>query len=83
MKGTGLKDMKVFIEQSLNPEVYAEEERLRNGQTFLHFDCLCGSANQKTGKECEKRQNGAMFSSVPKAPLQNLLCPRSRDRLQL
>lgn len=75
--------MKVFIEQRLNPEVYAEEERLWNGQPFLHFDCLCGSANQKTGKECEKRQNGEMFSSVPNAPLKNLLCQRNGDKLRL
>lgn len=82
-KQKALKDMKVFMEQSLSPEVFAEEARLQNGQTFLHFDCLCGSATQKTGKECEKRQNGEMFSSVPNAPLENLLCERNEDRLRL
>lgn len=46
-----LKDMKVLIGQRGNREVYAEGERLLNCQAFLHFDCLCASANQKTGKE--------------------------------
>ena len=50
--GTGgvrgsLKDMKVLIGQRGNREVYAEGERLWNGQAFLHFDRLCASANQK------------------------------------
>lgn len=81
MKEKALKDMKVFMEQRLSPEVFAEEARLRNGQTFLHFDWLCGSANQKTGKACEKRQNGEMFSSVPNAPLESLLCRRNEDKL--
>lgn len=71
------------MEQRRSPEVFAEEARLRNGQTFLHFDCLCGSATQKTGKECEKRQNGEMFSRVPNAPLENPLCQRNEDKLRL
>ena len=58
-----LKDMKVLIGQRGNREVYAEGERLWNGQAFLHFDCLCASATQKTGKECEKGQNAGMLSS--------------------
>lgn len=43
-----LKDMKVLIAQRGNRQVYAESERLWNGQAFLHFDCLCSSANQRT-----------------------------------
>lgn len=46
-----LKDMKVLIGQRGNREVYAEGERLWNGQAFLHFDCLCVSANQKRERE--------------------------------
>lgn len=65
----GLKDMKVLIEQRGN----AEGERLWNGQAFLHFDCLCASANQKTGRECEKGQNAEMLSSFPKTPHENFL----------
>ncbi len=65
----GLKDMKVLIGQRGN----AEGERLWNGQAFLHFDCFCASANQKTGKERERRQNAEMLSSFPKTPLENFL----------
>lgn len=69
-----LKDMKVLIGQRGNREVYAEGERLWNGQAFLHFDCLCVSANLKTGgKEWEKEQNAGMLSSFPEAPLENFL----------
>lgn len=50
-----LKDMKVLIGQRGNREVYAEGERLWNGQAFLHFDCLCASANQKTGERVRER----------------------------
>lgn len=49
--GGSLKDMKVLIAQRGNREVYAESERLWNGQTFLHFDCFCSSANQRTREE--------------------------------
>lgn len=63
--------MTVLIGQRSNREVYAEGERLWNGQAFLHFDCLCASANQKTGKECEKGQNVGMLSNFLKAHLEN------------
>lgn len=66
-----LKDMKVLIGQRGYRKVYAEGERLWNGQAFLHFDCFCGSANQKTGKECKTGQNAGMLFS--KAPLENFL----------
>lgn len=72
-----------FVGQRQSPEVFAEEARLRNGQRFLRFDCLCGSANQKTGQECGRRQNGEMFSRFPKAPLHPLLCEGSEDKLRL
>lgn len=42
--------MKVLIGQKGNQEVYAEGERLWNGQAFLHFDGLCASENQKKEK---------------------------------
>lgn len=63
--------MTVLIGQRSNREVYAEGERLWNGQAFLHFDCLCASANQKTGKECKKGQNVGMLSNFLKARLEN------------
>lgn len=71
---TSLKDMKVLIGQRGNQEVYAEGERLWNGQAFLHFDCLCGSANQKTGKECEKGPNAELLSSFTNVLLKTF-CP--------
>lgn len=68
-----LKDMKVLIGQRGNREVYAEGERLWNGQAFLHFDCLCASANQKTGKARERGQNAEMLSSFLKTSPENFL----------
>lgn len=77
---TRLKDMKVLIGQRGNREVYAEGERLWNGQAFLHFDCLCPRVNQKTGKKFKKGQNAGMPLSFPKALLENFLSVVEKQR---
>lgn len=67
--GEGLKDMKVLIRQRGNGEVYAERERLWNGQAFLHFDCFCASANQSIEEE---DREGERHSSFLEALLENI-----------
>lgn len=46
-----LKDMKVLITQRSKGEVYVDRERLWNGQTFFHFDCLCPCSNERIVKD--------------------------------
>lgn len=62
---TSLKDMKVLVGQRSNQEVYAEGERLWNGQAFFRFDCFCGkckSKDRKTAREKIECRNAFRFS---------------------
>lgn len=53
---TSLKDMKVLIGQRGNQEVYAEGERLWNGQAFLHFDSFVEVQIKRQEKSARKNR---------------------------